>query len=73
MQVPNKPKSIELFNPLDGEAAFFASSIIHLLESSLVVYPFTKMRNVARDITVVEGGAVLHQFFISLVPLDFLG
>jgi hypothetical protein len=41
-QVPIKPKSVELFNPLDGEAALFAS-IINLLELSLVVYPFTKM------------------------------
>jgi hypothetical protein len=73
MQVPIKPKSVELFNPLDGEAALFASSMINLLELSLVVYPFTKMRNVARDVTVVVDGAVLHQFFISLVPLDFLG
>ena len=71
-QVPIKPKSVELFNPLDGEDAF-ASSIIHLLESSLVVFPFTKMRNVARDITVVVDGVVLHQFFISLIQLDFLG
>ena len=50
-QVPIKPKSVELFNPLDDEAALFASSII-LLESSLVVYPFTKMGNVVRDVTV---------------------
>ena len=67
-----KLRSVELFNPLDGEAALFASSI-NLLESSLVVYPFTKMRNIARDITVVVDGVVLHQFFISLIPLDFLG
>jgi hypothetical protein len=60
-----------IFNPLDSEAALFASSIIHLLESSLVVYPITEMMNVARDITVVVDGVVLHQFFISLVPLDF--
>ena len=72
MQVPIKPKSVELFNPLDGEAALFASSI-NLLESSLVVYPFTKMRNVARDATVVVDGVILHQFFTSLIPLDFLG
>jgi hypothetical protein len=65
-----KLKSVELFNPLDGEAALFASSI-NLLESSLVVYPFTKMRNIARDITVVVDGVVLRQFFISLIPLDF--
>ena len=69
-QVPMKLKSVELFNPLDCEAALFASSI-NLLESSLVVYPFTKMRNIARDITVVLDGVVLHQFFISLIPLDF--
>ncbi len=60
-----------IFNTLNGEAALFASSIIHLLESSLVVYPITKMRNIARDVTVVVDGVVLHQFFISLVPLDF--
>jgi hypothetical protein len=31
------------------------------------------MRNVARDVTVVVDGVVLHQFFILLILLDFLG
>jgi hypothetical protein len=35
MQVPIKPKSVELSNPLDGEAALFASSIIHLLTADV--------------------------------------
>ena len=60
--MPIKPKGVELFNPLDGEAALFASSIIHLLESSLVVYPFTKMRNVARDVAVVDVGAARNSW-----------
>ena len=71
-QAPLKPESVQFINPLDSKAALFAS-IVNLLRSSLVVHPLTKMRNVARDSTVVVDGVVLHQFIKGFVPLVLIG